>query len=249
MIYYFDGNIIGRSSGRSSVGAAAYRAGEKLRSNPVGSAAYMSGEKLRDENGEIVHDYTRKTGVRHSEIMLPKNAPPEYKDRQTLWNTVEASERRKDAQLAKEIVIALQREFELKEQIAILREYIRENFTDKGMVADFSIHDKKDGNPHAHIMLTTRTVTPDGFGGKNRDWNKKDLFLEWRESWADVNNRMFERKELDERIDHRSYKSCGIDKEPMVHLGYEAAALERKGIKTEKGNHNREVQRRNAERV
>jgi hypothetical protein len=248
-IYYFDGNIIGRSSGRSSVGAAAYRAGEKLRSNPVGSAAYMSGEQLRDENGEIVHDYTRKTGVRHSEIMLPKNALPEYKDRGTLWNAVERRERRKDAQLAREIIIAQQREFDLQEQIEILREYIKENFTNKGMCADFSIHDKGEGNPHAHIMLTTRHVTPEGFGLKNTTWNERALFLEWRKGWADVNNRMFERKGFDERIDHRSYKSRGIDREPMVHLGYESAALERKGIKTEKGDHNREVQNRNAERV
>jgi hypothetical protein len=249
-IYYFDGGIIGRSSGCSSVGSAAYQSAEKLCSKSVGSAAYRSGDELReDDDGVIVYDYTRKGGIVHSEIMLPKDAPPEYKDRQTLWNTVEASERRKDAQLAREIVIALQREFELKEQIEVLREYIRENFIDKGMIADFAIHDKKDGAPHAHIMLTFREVSPDGFGLKNTDWNDNKLFLEWRKSWAYVNNRMFERKGLDERIDHRSYREQGIDREPMVHLGYEAAALERKGIKTERGNHNREVQRRNAERV
>ena len=249
-IYYFDGNIIGRISGRSSVGAAAYRAAEKLRSRAAGSAAYRAGDELREgADGVIVHDYIRKKGVRHSEIMLPQNAPPEYKDRETLWNAVEKRERRKDAQLAREIVIAQQREFDLQEQISILREYIKENFTDKGMCADFSIHDKGDGNPHAHIMLTTRHVTPDGFGLKNTDWNSKSVFLEWRESWAEINNRMFERKGLEERIDHRSYKEQGIDREPMIHLGYEAAALEKKGIKTERGNHNREVQKRNAERA
>ena len=248
-IYYFDGGIIGRSSGRSAVGAAAYRAAEKLYSRAEGSAAYRAGDELREgADGVIVHDYTRKGGVIYSEIMLPKDAPPEFADRQTLWNMVEASERRKDAQLAREIVIALQREFELQEQIEILHEYIKENFTDKGMCADFAIHDKGDGNPHAHIMLTTRHVTPDGFGGKNREWNKKDLFLVWRESWAEVNNRKFEEKGLAERIDHRSYRSCGIDREPMVHLGHKDAALERKGVKTERGDHNREVQQRNAER-
>ncbi|MDR0471500.1 MAG: MobA/MobL family protein [Nitrososphaerota archaeon] len=248
-IYYFDGNIIGRSSGRSSVGAAAYRAGEKLRSHAAGSAAYRAGDELREGEGVIVHDYTRKKGVRHSEIMLPQNAPSEYKDRETLWNAVEKRERRKDAQLAREFVVGLQREFELREQIEVLREYIKENFVDKGMCADFAIHDKGDGNPHAHIMLTTRHVTPDGFGKKNVEWNDKTLFLGWRENWADVNNRMFERKGLAERIDHRSYMAQGIDREPMVHLGYEAAALEKKGIKTERGNHNREVQKRNEERA
>jgi hypothetical protein len=192
-IYYFDGGIISRNSGRSAVGAAAYRAAEKLRSYPVGSAAYISGEKLRsraagsaayrsgeelrDGDGVIVHDYTRKTGVVHSEIMLPKDAPPEYKDRETLWNAVERAERRKDAQLAREIIVAQQREFDLKEQIEVLREYIRENFVDNGMIADFSVHDKGDGNPHAHIMLTTRKVSPEGFGKKDTDWNENRLFF------------------------------------------------------------------------
>jgi hypothetical protein len=124
-IYYFDGGIIGRSSGRSAVGAAAYRAAERLCSRAPGSAAYRAGDELREGKGVIVHDYTRKGGVRHSEIMLPKDAPPEFKDRETLWNVVEASEKRKDAQLAREIIVGLQREFELQEQIAVLREYIK----------------------------------------------------------------------------------------------------------------------------
>jgi hypothetical protein len=97
-------------------------------------------------------------------------------------------------------------------------------------------------------MLTTRHVSPEGFGLKNTDWNKKDLFVEWRKSWADVNNRMFKRKGLDDRIDHRSYKDQGIDKEPMIHLGVEASAKEKKGKKTKRGNINREIQKRNEER-
>jgi DNA repair exonuclease SbcCD ATPase subunit len=98
-------------------------------------------------------------------------------------------------------------------------------------------------------MLTTRHVTPDGFGLKNTDWNKKDLFVEWRKSWADVNNCMFKHKGLDERIDHRSYKDQGIDREPMLHLGFEASKLEKKGIKTRRGDINRERQKRNEERA
>jgi hypothetical protein len=249
-IYYFDGNIIGRSSGRSSVGAAAYRAGEKLRS--VAHAAYQSGNELREGEGgqgEIVHDYTRKGGVVHSEIILPEGAPEEYKDRQTLWNAVEKRERRKDAQLAREFIVGLQREFNLQEQIEVMRDYVKESFVDKGMIADVAIHDKGDGNPHAHIMLTFRDVTPDGFGLKNTTWNESRLFLEWRKNWAEVNNRVFERKGLEERIDHRSYAEQGLDREPMIHLGYEAAALERQGIKTQRGNHNREIQRRNERRA
>ena len=247
-IYYINVNVISRSSGRSAVGAAAYRAGEKLRS-AASSAAYRSGDKIRDEKDEMVHDYRNKSDVIYSEIMLPKNAPPQYKDRETLWRAVEASERRKDAQLAREIVVALQREFSLQERLDVLREYVQENFVEKGMCVDLNVHDKGDGNPHAHIMLTTRNVAPEGFKGKNRDWNSRSELLSWRKSWADCNNRMFERKGLDERVDHRSYKEQGLDKEPMIHLGHEAWALEKKGIRTAKGDYNRAVQRRNEERA
>ena len=246
-IYHLNVQIIGRSSGRSATGAAAYRAGEKLKA--VEAAAYRSGGELRDEGTEITHDYTRKKGVVHKEILLPEGAPEEYADRETLWNAVEKRERRKDARLAREIEVALQTEFSLQENIELLREYVKENFVDKGMIADFAIHDKKDGNPHSHIMLTTRHVTPDGFGGKNRDWDEATELVSWRKNWADINNRVFEEKGLDERIDHRSYKKQGIDREPTIHLGHEAAALEKKGIRTERGDRNREIKRRNAERA
>jgi len=220
-----------------------------LRSNAVGSAAYRSGDELREGvDGEIVHDYTKKKGVIHSEIILPDGAPPEFKDRQTLWNAVEASEKRKDARLAREIELALQKEFELSEQKALLREFIKENFTDKGMIADFSIHNNE-GNPHAHVMLTTRKVSPDGFGKKNPDWDKRENLLIWRENWAEINNRKFEEKGLDERIDHRTLKAQGIDREPTIHLGAEATALERRGIRTERGDYNREIKRRNEART
>ena len=244
VIYFFTGNIIGRGSGRSALGSAAYRVGGVLR-----SAAYRAGEELRDDTGEIVHDYTRKGGVVYNEIILPEFAPPEFADRQTLWNAVDTREKRKDSQLAREIVVALQREFDAQENLEVLREYMKENFVDKGMIADLSIHDKGDGNPHAHIMLTMRHVTPEGFGLKNTDWNNKNLFVEWRKSWADTNNRMFEQKGLDERIDHRSYKERGIDREPMIHLGAYAAAKEKRGIRTRRGDINRERQARNEERA
>jgi ATP-dependent exoDNAse (exonuclease V) alpha subunit len=190
-----------------------------LHSHAVGSAAYRSGDELRDENGEIVHDYTKKSGVVHSEIMLPQNAPPEFADRETLWNAVEIAKRRKDAQLAREINVALPTEFDLEEQKALLREYIKENFVDKGMIADFAIHHARAENPHAHIMLTTRTVTPDGFGNKNHDWNSRQILVDWREDWADKTNRILEEKGLEERIDHRTLKAQGIDREPTIHLG------------------------------
>ena len=244
-IYHLHVKIIGRSSGRSAVGSAAYRSGEKLRS--VDAAAYRSGEDLGNDT-EITHDYTRKKGVVHKEIILPDNAPQEYKDRQTLWNAVETRERRHDARLAREIEVTLQKEFDLQENIALLREYARENFVDMGMIVDFAVHNN-DGNPHAHIMLTTRHVAPDGFGGKNRDWDKDAELVKWRENWAEVNNRKFAERGLAERIDHRTLRVQGIDREPTIHLGHEAAALERKGIKTEKGDYTREIKQRNLERA
>jgi hypothetical protein len=244
VLYHLSVKIIGRGSGRSAIGAAAYRSGGILR-----SAAYRAGEELRDETGEIVHDYTKKGGVVHSEIILPVNAPPEYIDREILWNAVEAREIRKDAQLAREIEVALQTEFGLQENIELLREYIKENFVDKGMIADFAIHDKGNGNPHVHIMLTTRHVTPDGFGKKNRDWDKKAELYKWREKWTEINNRKFEQKGLSERIDHRTLEAQGIDREPTIHLGHEATKLEKKGKRSKRGDINREIERRNAERA
>jgi hypothetical protein len=244
-IYHLSVKIIGRGSGRSAIGSAAYRAGEKLRL--VEKAAYRAGMELRDEDTQTTYDYTKKGGVVHKEIILPENAPPEYKDRETLWNAVEAREKRKDARLAREIEIALQTEFDLQENIELLREYIQENFVDKGMIVDFVIHNNE-GNPHSHIMLTTRDVTPEGFGKKNRDWDKEENVLIWRENWARINNRKFEEKGLEEHIDHRTLKAQGIDREPTIHLGHEAWALEKKGIQTAKGDYNREIQRRNAER-
>ena len=245
-IFYMDVKIIGRSSGRSAVGASAYMSGEKLQS--VSHSSYQSGEKLQGKGGKITHDYRRKKGVVHTEIMLPENSPSEFMDRETLWNAVEASEKRVDARLAREILVALPNEFNLEEQVEVLRAYLQEHFVKIGMIADFAIHHNT-GNPHAHIMLTTRNVTLDGFGKKNRDWDKKELLLEWRKAWADTVNDMLERKGLDARIDHRSYKEQGIDRLPYIHMGHAATALERQGIQTERGDYNREIQKINETRA
>ena len=245
-IYHLHLQNISRGSGRSAIGAAAYRSAEKLRA--VEKAAYRAGLELKDED-EQTYDYTQKGGVVHKEIILPENAPPEYKDRETLWNAVDTREKRKDARLAKEIDLALPTEFDLKEQIEVLREYIKENFTNKGVIVDLNIHNTGNGNPHAHIMLTTRHVTPEGFGEKNLDLDSRTNLLIWRESWAEINNRKFEEKGIEERIDHRTLKAQGLDREPTIHMGHEAWALEKKGVRTEKGEYNREIKRRNEERA
>lgn len=146
-IFHLSVKIISRNSGRSAIAAAAYRAGEKLKN---------------EEKGGKVHDFSRKKGVVYSEIQLPENAPNEYKDRQTLWNKVQEVETRSDAQLAREVEGALPQELDRKKQIELVHDYIQEQFVNKGMIADWSIHDKGDGNPHAHIMLTTRSLKEDG---------------------------------------------------------------------------------------
>lgn len=145
-IYHMSVQIIGRSSGRSSVAAAAYR----------------SGEVLIDERQGMIHDYTKKWGIEHTAIILPENAPLTYSDRETLWNAVEKAEKEGRAQLAREVEVALPIEFTREVQLDILHRYVQENFVNHGMIADIALHDKGDGNPHAHIMLTMRPMDENG---------------------------------------------------------------------------------------
>ena len=216
-IYHLHVGTVSRKTGRSSVAAAAYHAAVKLhnehddlthyyseKANAVNAAAYRSGELLHNEQGGLIHDYTYKRGVAYSEIMLPDNAPHEYQDRATLWNAVEKSEKRCNARTARDIDVALPIEFDSKEQIQLMQKFVKENFVEYGMIADFAIHDKGDGNPHAHVLLTTRNVDIKGFTNKNRDWDKPEYLMKWRENWADVCNDKLRTKGLDERIDHRT---------------------------------------------
>ena len=153
-IFHCQIKIISRGKGKTATAAAAYRSGTKI---------------VDDEFGET-HDYTRKGGVAFSEILLCANAPSKYSERQILWNEVQKIEKQKNAQLCREIEVALPIEFSRNEQIEVVREYIKKNFTDKGMIADWSLHDKSDGNPHAHILLTMRPLKPNGeWGAKRKD--------------------------------------------------------------------------------
>lgn len=151
-IFHCSIKIIGRSKGRSAVACAAYR----------------SGTKLFDEELQKQNDYTNKKEVVYSEVLLPENAPEEYKDREKLWNAVHQIEKQSNAQLARELEVGLPRELTREQQIELVRNYVQEEFVKKGMAADFAIHDKGDGNPHAHIMLTTR-----GFKA-NGQWQAKE---------------------------------------------------------------------------
>ena len=153
-IYHCSIKIGSRGSGASACGAAAYRAADKIRDNETG----------------LLHDYERKSGVVKSEIMLCKNAPEAYRDRETLWNSAQAAERQVNGQYYREIELALPREMSRDQQIEAVREYCRENFVEKGMCCDWALHDKGDGNPHAHIMTTMRGIDDKGrWEPKRRD--------------------------------------------------------------------------------
>ncbi|HWI53476.1 MAG TPA: MobQ family relaxase [Symbiobacteriaceae bacterium] len=228
-IYYMNVQVIGRSAGRTATGAAAYRAGERIVDERTGQA----------------FDYTRRTGEIETEILAPQGAPEWVQDRSQLWNQVEKAERRGDAQVAREIVVAFPKELTPGEQLELIRGYVQEEFVSRGMVADVAIH-RNPGNPHAHIMLTMREIGPEGFSAKkNRDWNRPEALDRWREQWAAHANRSLERAGVEDRVNHRSLADQGSERLPQVHLGPHASALEKRGVNTEKGDHNRTVREHN----
>ncbi|WP_415289341.1 Ti-type conjugative transfer relaxase TraA [Brevundimonas sp. S1H14] len=236
-IYHFSAKIISRSTGRSAVAAAAYR----------------SASRLFDERTEQPFDYSRKSGVLHSEILLPDGAPERWFERQALWNEVESSEKRKDAQLAREIEFALPREMKPDDAIELTRAFVEREFVRRGMVADFNVHCdiSEDGlpRPHAHVMLALREVGTDGFGAKARDWNSAALLEHWREAWAEHANARLAELDHDIRIDHRSLKDQGIDLEPQFKIGPAAARSEARGRASERAEQHRGIARRNGERL
>lgn len=215
-IYHLHAQNFSRSLGHSAVSAAAYRAREKLEDN-----------RTRE-----VSDYRNKEGHLHSEIVAPKDSPDWVQDRGRLWNEVEKAEVRSDARLAREVRVALPEELSLEENKALVRDFVQREFVNRGMVADISIHSPStegdSRNVHAHIMLTTREIGPEGFGKKNRDWDKVETLKDWRQDWSNTVNQTLEKKGLEERIDHRTLEAQGIDRVPTTHNGPERTAELRK---------------------
>lgn len=253
-IFHLSVKMISRGKGKSAVAAAAYRSGEKITS---------------DHDG-ITHDYTRKRGVVMTEILLPKNAPIQFYNRSRLWNAVEKVEKAKNAQLAREVEVSIPKELNFEEGYHLVKEFCQRNFVDKGMIADICFHDKGDGNPHAHIMLTVRPFNEDrSWGSKQKkeyildengekiydkkkrqykcksvpttDWNDRGNVEKWRKSWADMCNKYLEKSGHDERIDHRSYERQGLEILPTNHLGTAASQMEKRNIKTDRGETNRHI--------
>ncbi len=219
----------------------------------MASVAYRSGTRLVDERTGVIHDYSRKGGVLHSEILSPQNTPNWMLERSQLWNAIEKIERRKDAQLSREIQLSLPHELNHEQRLKLVRGFVQEQFIGQGMIADIAIHapDKKGDqrNHHAHVMLTMRNLAGDGFDQKNRDWNKRDLLHSWREEWARHQNRDLKKYGFGARVDHRSYIDQGIDREPQQHLGTHASDMKRKGKQSRIDDENRAIEKRNAMRA
>ncbi|MEI5689110.1 Ti-type conjugative transfer relaxase TraA [Sphingomonas kyungheensis] len=236
-IFHFSAKVISRANGSSAVASAAYR----------------SASELQDERLGRSHNFSNKAGVIHSEVMLPQSAPERLNNRTVLWNEVEAGEKRKDAQLAREVEFSIPREMNEKQGVALARDFVAEQFVKRGMVADLNVHwDRaKDGSPkpHAHVMLSMRDVGPEGFEQKNRDWNAPELLQRWREAWGcHVNERMVELG-LEGRIDHRSYADRGIELEPQHKIGPAAMRRLDRGEDAERADDHRRIARENGEKI
>lgn len=235
-IYHLTAKIVSRDTGRSAVAAAAYRAGEKL----------------TDRVHDLTHDYTGKGGVEFSEVLAPEGAPAWVYHREELWNAIERVEVRKDAQLAREVEVALPLELGHEQQIRLLKEFVQQEFVKRGMVADVAIHRDNPENPHAHILLSTRVLGEEGFGAKNRSWNDRALLMRWRESWAGLANEHLARAGRAVQIDHRSLAEQGSVLQPgrKIGIGIERQQAEKlPEYLTERLLEQRQIARDNGDRI
>lgn len=239
--YRAEVKTIGRSSGRSAVAAAAYRAAVPL----------------HDERTGLTHDYSRKGGVSWSGVVLPENAPADLADPARLWNAAEKAENRKNSITARELLLSLPAMLDDNARRVIVEDVARFLVERYGVAVHAAVHrpDRKgdERNHHAHILFTTRRLGPEGLTEKTRelDDQKKRGPQEIeaiRASAAAIINRELERAGRPERVDHRSYERQGLDREPGQHLGPAASAIERKGEATAPGDVNREIEARNRER-
>ena len=225
----FHAGILKRSEGHSVVASAAYRAGERLYDSRIGQA----------------FDYPRRHGILYTEILAPDNTPDWMLDRFQLWNGVEKAEKRKDSQLARSIDISLMCELTFDQNLELLRDFVKKTWIDQGMLADIAVHtpgrDSDQRNIHAHILLTMRVIAADGFGHKQRDWNDREEFVQWREAWADFANAALERGGFTERIDHRSLVEQGIGREPTIHVGPSGREIEHRGKNSDRAQKNRDI--------
>jgi hypothetical protein len=224
-IYRLSVQTIRRGDGRSVVAAAAYRAGVRL----------------HDARLEMDFDFRRKEGVEHREVTGPVNTPAALLEREALWNAAEKADRRKDSVPAQEVLIALPYELNAEQRRDLVRTFVRESLVSRGMIADFNIHQPDpqgdERNFHAHILVTTRDVGPEGFGKKNPDWNHASFVSELRHEWARIQNREMQRHLGAEapRVSELSRAARGLADAPQPKMGPSATAMERRGEVTELG--------------
>ena len=241
---------VSRASGRSAVASAAYRAGERL----------------TNERDGLTHDFTRKQGVEHVEIVLPEGVSAEWaKDRQALWNAAEFAENRKDARVAREIEIGLPHELTAEQRLKLTRAFAQDLANRYGGAVDFAIHQPHDAsdvrNHHAHLLMTTRQVGEEGLGEKTHiEWKNVRLLNEGlpttqmqlrdiRQSWEQHANEHLAMAGLDVRIDHRSHQERGLELEPTEHMGVHAAQMQRRGLDVSRTRLDAEAAQRNAELI
>ena len=196
--------------------------------NTIAAAAYRSGSKFRDEQSGRLHNYSRKQ-IDHSQIIAPSDTPEWVYNREKLWNEVEAIEKRKDARLAKEVLLGLPVELNHEQNLKLAQEFVKQHCVSKGMVADLNFHDLSSNNPHCHVMLTTRHITADGFGLKNRDWNNKQLVIGWRKAWEQQVNQALAEANSHSRISSKSNEAQGIDRIPQIKLSAAEYSMMQRG--------------------
>lgn len=214
-IFHLSFSMLKRSAGKSSCYLAAYNAREKIEDMRTGD----------------VYDYSYRSDLFHHCILAPEHTPFNIiENSSALWNEIEKIEKRKDAQLSRYFDIAIPVELDNDAKIALVKNYCKRNFVSKGMIADISFHDLDGHNPHAHVMLTLREITPQGFGNKNRSWNEHDLMDEWRASWSRMSNRALERTGSANRMDHRS---LAAQREEAIALAKAAQETGRQDIVNE----------------
>lgn len=250
MFYHLNADVVSRGHGSSIVAAF----------------AYVNGEKLRDSYNGKIYDRSYRQDVIHKEIILPPEAPREFLDRQTLLDALNASESRQDSQMARLIKVALPNELSFDEQVALINEFVMDNFININLCANIAIHEgvfdisrkpasikavhERKNNPHGHIIIPFRSVVEKGFHKtktQTRYMNKTAYLIFLRKEWARLQNREFERLGLKVRVSHERLDAQGINREPTKHIGAAAMALEARGIQTDRGDEYRRTIERNRE--
>ncbi|MGV1819795.1 Ti-type conjugative transfer relaxase TraA [Agrobacterium sp. CG160-95] len=249
-IYHLSTKPVSRSSGRSAVASAAYRCAVLL---------------VNQRDG-LVHDFTRKEGVEHKEIVLPQGVSADWAlDRSSLWNAAEFAEKRKDARVAREFEIALPHELSVEGRLKAARAFAQDLANRYGAAVDFAIHSPSEHgdirNYHAHVLMTTRQVGKAGLGEKTCLEHKNARLLangmattdmqlrDIRQSWEAIANRQLQREGLDVRIDHRSHIERGLELSPTEHMGVHASQMRQQGMAVERGRLDDEAARQNAELI